>query len=62
MSDHGIAVAELARELYLARNATPVLEGILRDHPGVIRRAAGDDHDLVDATQVVLGESHLVEV
>ncbi|WP_255292788.1 hypothetical protein [Micromonospora sp. WMMA1996] len=28
---------------------------------GVVGRAAGDDEDLVDVTQVLLAEAHLVE-
>ena len=57
-----VAVAELRRQLDLDRDPGPVLDGVLRDHPGVERRAAGDDDDLVDVAQVLVGEPHLVEL
>ena len=57
-----IAVAELRRQLDLARDAGPVLDRVLRHHRGVERGAAGDDDDLVDLTQLVVGQPHLVEL
>ena len=47
-----IAVAELARELDLDRDAGPVLDRVLRDHACVRRSAAGDDDNLVHRAQV----------
>ena len=57
-----VAVAELRRQLDLHRDPRPVLDGVLRDHPGVERRAGRDDDDLVDVAQVLVGEPHLVEL
>ena len=57
-----VAVAELGGELDLDRHPGPVLDGVLRDHAGVERRAARDDDDLVDVAQLLVGEPHLVEV
>ena len=57
-----VAVAELVGQLDLARDPRPVLDGVLRDEAGVVRRAAADDDDLVDVAQLVLGDPHLVEL
>ena len=57
-----VAVAELVGQLDLARDAGPVLDRVLRDEPGVERRAARDDDDLVDLAQLVVGDPHLVEL
>ena len=57
-----VAVAELGGQLDLDRDPGPVLDGVLRDHAGVERRAAGDDDDLVDVAQVLVGQPHLVEL
>ncbi len=59
--EHRVAVAELAGQLDLARDPGPVLDGVLGDQPGVVRGAAGDDEDLVDVAQVLVGQAHLVE-
>ena len=59
--DDRVAVAELVGELDLAGDAGPVLDGVLGDHAGVRGGAAGDDDDLVDAAQVVLGDPQLVQ-
>ena len=50
-----VAVAELDRQLDLAGNARPVLDGVLRDQSCVVSRPAGDDDDLVDLTQLLVG-------
>ena len=39
------------RELYLGRNAAPVLDGIARHMTGISRGAAGNDDDLIDGFQ-----------
>jgi hypothetical protein len=39
----------------------PVLDGVLGDHARVVGGAAGDDEDLVDVAQVLVGEADLVE-
>ena len=57
-----VAVAELVGELDLARDAGPVLDGVLRDQSGVERRAARDHDDLVDVAQLLLRQPHLVEL
>ena len=57
-----VAVAELGGQLDLDRDAAPVLDGVLRDHARVERRARGDDDDLGDLAQLVVVEPHLVEV
>ncbi len=57
-----VAVAELRGELDLARDAGPVLDRVLRHHRGIERGAAGDDDDLVDLAQLVVGQPHLVEL
>jgi hypothetical protein len=57
-----VAVAELAGDLDLDRDAGPVLDRELADHAGVQRRAAGDDEHLVDAAELALVGAQLVEV
>ena len=59
--EDGVAVAELAGQLDLARDLRPVLDGVLGDHARVMRGAAGHDDDLVDVAQLVVREAHLVE-
>ncbi len=39
-----------------------MLDGVLRNQPCVVRRTACHDHDLVDLSQLCVGEAHLVEV
>ncbi len=56
-----VAVAELAGQLDLDRDAGPVLDGVLGDQAGVVGGAAGDDEDLVDVAQLLVGEPDLVE-
>ena len=56
-----IAVAELRREIELDRDARPVLDRVLRSHPRVERRPAGDDDDLVDRSQGLGAPVDLVE-
>ena len=38
-----------------------MLNRIFGDHPRVIRRATGNQNDLVHAAQIIIGQSHLVE-
>ncbi len=57
-----VAVAELRRQLDLDGDPRPVLDGVLRDHPRVERRAARDDDDLVDVAEVLVRQAHLVEL
>ncbi len=57
-----VAVAELVGQLDLARDAGPVLDGVLGDQTRVERRAARDHDDLVDVAQLLLGQPHLVEL
>ena len=57
-----VAVAELRGQLHLDRHPGPVLDGVLGHHPGVERRAAGDDDDLVDVAELLVREPHLVEL
>ena len=59
--EHRVAVAELGGELDLAGDARPVLDGVLGDEPGVVGGAAGDDEDLVDVAEVLVGHADLVE-
>ncbi len=56
-----IPVAELARDVDLDRQAGPVLDRVLRDETRVVRGAAGDDEDLVDLAQDVVGDAEVVE-
>ena len=56
-----VAVAELAGQLDLAGDPGPVLDRVLGDQPGVVGRPAGDDDDLVDLAQLVVGQPHLVQ-
>ncbi len=59
--EHRVAVTELTRQLDLHREAGPVLDGVLGDEPGVVGGAAGDDEDLVDVPQILVGHALLVE-
>ena len=56
-----VAVAELAGQLDLDGQPGPVLDGVFGQQPGVIRGAAGDDENLVDLAQFLIGEPLLVE-
>ena len=58
---HRVAVAELGCDLDLHRDAGPVLDGVLRQQPGVVGGTTGDDVDLLDVAEVVVGEALLVE-
>ncbi len=58
---HRVAVAELAGQLDLDGQPGPVLDRVLGQQPGVVRGAAGDDEDLVDLAQLLVGEALLVE-
>ena len=60
--DDRIAVAELAGQFDIDRDARPVLDGVLRDQSRVVRRTAGHDDDLVDLSEFGVGEPHLIEV
>ena len=59
--ENRVAVAELAGQLDLDRQAAPVLDGVLGDQPRVVGRATSDDEDLVDVAQVLVGDALLVE-
>ncbi len=59
--DDRVAVAELVGELDLDGDPAPVLDRVLGDRPGVGRRAARDDDDLVDPAQDDLVDAQLVE-
>ena len=48
-ADHGVAVAELVRELDVDRNPRPLLDRVLADQARVGGRAARDDDDALDA-------------
>ena len=61
-AEHGVAIAELAGDIDLARHAGPMLQRILRHEAGVEARAAADDGNPVDLLQVLVGEAHLVEL
>ncbi len=58
---HRVAVTELAGQLDLDGQPGPVLDRILGQQPGVIRRAAGNHENLVDLAQFLIGEPLLVE-
>ena len=60
--EHRVAVAELARDVDLDWQPGPVLDRVLGDEAGVIAGAATDDEHLVDRTELVVGQAHLVEV
>ena len=59
--EHRVAVAELAGQLDLDRQPGPVLDRVLGEQPGVVGGAAGDDEDLVDLAQFLIGQPLLVE-
>ena len=60
--DHRVAVAELVRQLDLARGSRVQCSmAYLRDHARVDGGAARDDDDLVDVAQGGLGDPQLVE-
>lgn len=56
-----VPVAELARQLHLARDTGPVLDGVLGDHARVERRTARDDDHLVQLAQLLVGDPDLVQ-
>ena len=58
---HRVAVAELAGQLDLYGQPSPVFDRVLGQQPGVVRRAAGDDEDLVDLAQFLVAQPLLVE-
>src|SRR5918996_219582 len=60
-SEHGVAIPELRRDVDLDRQPGPVLDGVLRDEPRVVRRPTGDHEDLVHVAQDVLVDVELVE-
>ncbi len=62
MVEDRVAVAELGGQLDLARRPGPVLDGVLGHEARVERRAAADDDDLVDVAQLVVVQTHLVEL
>ena len=59
--DDRVAVAELTGQIDLARDPRPVLDGVLGNHAGVIRRPACDDHNFVDAAQLLRRDMHFVK-
>ena len=59
--EHRVAVAELARDLDLHRDAAPVLDRVLGEQARVVGGAAGHDEHLVDVAQLLVGEALLVE-
>ena len=59
--DDGVGIAELVREGHLDRDAGPVLDGVLGDHPGVGRGATGDDRDPIDVLELLLVDPQFVE-
>ena len=61
LADDRVAVAELAGELDLDRDAAPVLDRVAGDLSGVGRGAAADHDDLVDGAQDVFGDAYLVQ-
>ena len=56
-----VAVTEFAGQLDLDGQPGPVLDRVLGQQAGVVRRAAGHDEDLVDLTQLLIGQALLVE-
>ncbi len=50
--EHRLAIAKLARHIDVDRHSREPLEPIFGDHPGIIRRAAGDDRHSLDRPQV----------
>ena len=57
-----VAVAELAGDVDLHRQAGPVLDGVLGHEAGVVAAATGHDEHLVEGPELVVGDVHLVEV
>ena len=61
LREHGIPVDPLARDVRLDRDARPLLEDVAADDPGVVRGAAGDDHDAAEVADLELGQAQRVE-
>ena len=59
--EHRVAVAELAGDVDLHRQAGPVLDGVLGHQAGVVAAAAGHDEHLVDGPELLVGDVDLVE-
>ena len=59
--EHRVAVDPFARDVGLDRHARPLLDRVPRDDAGVVRGAAGDDHDAAQVAQLVLGHAEAVE-
>ena len=57
----GVAVAQLRGQVCLHRNPAQVLDDILAHAAGIVGRAAGSDHDLVDVFQFLIGEGEVVQ-
>jgi hypothetical protein len=62
LAQHGVAVAELARDLDLGRHLRPVLEGDAAAKTGVVGRAATDEDDAVDLLEIGGREAELLEL
>ena len=59
---HRLAVAELARQIDLARDARDVLDEELADQAGVVRGPAGQDHHAVRRSRRAIGPSRVTSL
>ena len=59
--EHRVAVDPLARDVGLDRDARPLLDRVAADDTGVVRGAAGDDHDPAQLSQLFLVDAEPVE-
>ena len=60
--EHRVAVAELRRDVHLDGHARPLLDRVAADQAGVVRGAAGHDHDPAQVAQLVVGDPDVAEV
>ena len=62
LAQHRVAVAVLGGDVHLDRDARPLLDRVAADEAGVVRGAAGHDHDPPRVAQLVVGEADVAEV
>ena len=59
LREHRVAVAPLARDVGLDRDARPLLDHVAPDDAGVVGGAAGEDHDPPEVPDLLVGEAEL---
>ena len=62
LREHRVAVLPLAGDVRLDRDPGPLLDHVPADDAGVVRRAAGENHDPPQVADLAVGEAELVEL